>query len=220
MKQDQTFVIRQETPADYRAVEHLTREAFWNQNVPGCDEHYYLHCLRRHKDYLPALSFVLETESGIVASVHSSRAWLRAADGTEKEIATFGPFSVLPAFQRRGFGGALLKHLLAAAEAAGTEALVIFGNPDNYVSRGFVSCAKYGISMEGGFLPAAMLVKELAAGALAGKQWVFREHDAGACLENEAAMQAFDTEFPPKQKAWQPSQEEFFIHSHSLISLQ
>ena len=220
MKKDQAFVIRQETPADYRAVEHLTREAFWNRNVPACGEHYYLHCLRAHKDYLPALSFVLETDGGIVASVHSSRAWLRAADGTEKEIATFGPFSVLPAFQRRGFGGALLEHLFAAAEAAGTEALVIFGNPDNYVSRGFVSCAKYGISLEGGILPAAMLVKELAAGALAGKQWVFCENDAAACLEDQAALLAFDAEFPHKEKAWHPSQEEFFIHSHSLIPLQ
>ena len=33
-------IIRNETPADYRAVETLTREAFWNQNFPGCDEHY------------------------------------------------------------------------------------------------------------------------------------------------------------------------------------
>ena len=29
MQQD-TIIIRRETPADYAAVEHLTREAFWN----------------------------------------------------------------------------------------------------------------------------------------------------------------------------------------------
>ena len=46
-------VIRLETPADYRAVENLTREAFWNQNVPGCDEHYLVHTMRDHADFIP-----------------------------------------------------------------------------------------------------------------------------------------------------------------------
>ena len=33
------YTIRRETMNDYREVENLTREAFWNQYVPGCDEH-------------------------------------------------------------------------------------------------------------------------------------------------------------------------------------
>ena len=33
MKQH-NIIIRQETPADYAAVEHLTREAFWNVYRP------------------------------------------------------------------------------------------------------------------------------------------------------------------------------------------
>ena len=40
--------IRLETPADYREVENLTRESFWNVYRPGCTEHYvlnqYLYC--------------------------------------------------------------------------------------------------------------------------------------------------------------------------------
>ena len=47
------YIIRLETPNDYRAVEHLTREAFWNQNVPGCDEHYLVHTMREHADFIP-----------------------------------------------------------------------------------------------------------------------------------------------------------------------
>lgn len=45
MQQDH-IIIRRETPADYAAVEHLTREAFWNVYRPGCLEHYVLHVLR------------------------------------------------------------------------------------------------------------------------------------------------------------------------------
>jgi len=39
--------IRLETEKDYRPVEELTREAFWNVHVPGCCEHYLIHTLRR-----------------------------------------------------------------------------------------------------------------------------------------------------------------------------
>ncbi len=31
-------------------------------------------------------------------------------------------------------------------------------------------------------------------------------------------QEEFDKLFPPKEKGWQPSQEEFYIHSHSSIN--
>ena len=37
-----TMNIRLEQPKDYREVENLTREAFWNVYRPGCTEHYVL----------------------------------------------------------------------------------------------------------------------------------------------------------------------------------
>lgn len=37
------ITFRNETYADYRAIENLTREAFWNVYKPGCDEHFILH---------------------------------------------------------------------------------------------------------------------------------------------------------------------------------
>ena len=38
------FTIRVEEPRDFREVETLTRESFWNVYHPGCTEHYVLHC--------------------------------------------------------------------------------------------------------------------------------------------------------------------------------
>ena len=35
------YIIRLETKKDYREVENLAREAFWNLSVPGCYEHYF-----------------------------------------------------------------------------------------------------------------------------------------------------------------------------------
>ena len=47
------LTIRLETKKDYRAVEELTREAFWNVYKPGADEHYYVHQMRNHPDFIP-----------------------------------------------------------------------------------------------------------------------------------------------------------------------
>ena len=40
------FIIRPERKEDYRDVENLVRESFWNVYRPGCLEHYVLHELR------------------------------------------------------------------------------------------------------------------------------------------------------------------------------
>ena len=37
------------------------------------------------------------------------------------------------------------------------------------------------------------------------------------CCEDADAVEAFDATFPPKEKAWMPSQEAFYIYSHSSI---
>ena len=56
-------IIRLETEQDYRAVEEMTRESFWNVYKPGADEHYYAHTMRNHPDYIPELDYVLEPET-------------------------------------------------------------------------------------------------------------------------------------------------------------
>ena len=47
------MTIRREESKDYRTVESLTRQAFWNLYVPGCVEHYLVHLLRKHRDFIP-----------------------------------------------------------------------------------------------------------------------------------------------------------------------
>lgn len=55
----------------------------------------------------------------------------------EKQILTFGPLSVHPAFYRKEYGKALLKYSFAKAKEMSYDVIVIFGNPDNYVSQPF-----------------------------------------------------------------------------------
>ena len=80
------IIIRNETPADYRTVEELTRESFWNVYKPGADEHYYVHMMRSHPDFIPELAFVLEKDGEIIGNIMYTKAWLEDESGARKEI--------------------------------------------------------------------------------------------------------------------------------------
>ena len=212
------FIIRPETPADHRAVEELTREAFWNVYKPGCDEHYFVHMMRHHPDFIPELAFVLEKDGEIVGNIMYTKAWLEDTEGVRKEILSFGPLCVSPKYQRQKLGKRLIEHSFGVARRMGYGVNINFGNPGNYVSRGFVSCKKKNVSfMVPGNYPTALLVAELIPGALAGKSWMYIPSTASDCCEDVAAVEEFDRTFPPKEKAWRPSQEEFYIYSHSSV---
>jgi len=211
------YIIRKENEKDYREVENLAREAFWNLSFPGCNEHYFIHIMRDHPDFIRELAYVAEADGKIVGCVMYCKARLADGKGNEKNIVTMGPLCVLPGYQRKGCGKALLEHTFEIAESMGYDVVVNFGNPDNYVARGYKSSFKYNVCFEGDFFPAALLVKELKEGVLDGRRWYYYPSDVDKPCDDEEAVAKFDALFPPKEKAWQPSQEEFFIHSHSVI---
>ena len=212
------LTIRLETQKDYRAVEELTREAFWNVYKPGADEHYFVHMMRSHPDFIPDLAFVLELDGEIVGNIMYTKAWLQDESGNRKEILSFGPLCVAPKYQRMKLGKLLIEHSFAKAREMGYDVNIKFGNPGNYVSRGFVSCKKKNVSFvrEGNY-PTALLVAELVPDVLEGKKWMFVPSTAADCCEDTAAVEAFDATFPPKEKKWMPSQEEFYIYSSSSV---
>jgi len=212
------MTVRNETENDYRAVEELTREAFWNVYKPGADEHYYAHMMRSHPDFIPELDFVLEDCGRIIGSIMFTKAWLEDENGFRKEIVSCGPLCVAPEYQRKKLGKLLIEHSFDAARKMGYDVNVNFGNPGNYVSRGFVSCKKKNVScfFDGNF-PTALLVAELVPGALDGRKWMYIPSTAADCCDDTEAVDAFDKTFPPKEKKWMPSQEEFYIYSHSSV---
>ncbi|MBP5363051.1 MAG: N-acetyltransferase [Ruminococcus sp.] len=214
------YIIRRENENDYREVENLAREAFWNLSKPGCFEHYFIHIMRDHKDFIPELDYVAVADGKIVGSVMYCKAKLVDEQGNEKDIITMGPLCVLPEYQRKGYGKALLEYTFRIAEEMGYDTVINFGNPDNYVARGYKSCKKYNVCLGDGegFYPAALLVKELKEGAFDGRKWFYHPSDVDHPCDDENAVDEFDKLFPPKEKGWQPSQEEFYIHSHSAIT--
>lgn len=207
--------IRNEKEADYKIVEDITRKAFYNVYVPGCMEHYLVHIMRGHEDFIPELDFVIELDGQIVGNIMYTKAKLTDEGGTEKEIVTFGPVSILPEYQRNGYGKMLIGHSLKRAAELGYEAVVIMGSPANYVGSGFQCCKKYNVCVEKDKYPAAMLVKELKPGALDGRLWFYSDSPVMNVDEREA--QAFDDGLEKMEKKWMPSQEAFYIMSHAFV---
>ena len=200
--------IRNEKESDYQAVEDMTRKAFYNLYVPGCIEHYLVHIMREHEDFIPELALV-------IANIMYTKAKLIDTDKNEKQVLTFGPISVLPEYQRQGYGKMLMEYSFEKAVSMGYDTVVIFGNPGNYVGRGFKSCKRYDVCLEGEKYPAAMLVKELRTGVLDGRKWTY----CGSPVMNidEEKARLFDESLERLQKETRPSQEEFYILSNSFL---
>lgn len=209
------IMIRNEQKEDWDIVEKITREAFYNLYVPGCVEHYLVHIMREHEDFIPELDFVIERNGDVIGNIMYKKAKLIDENGNEKEILTFGPVSVHPAYQRMGYGKMLMEHSFQTAIQLGYDTIVIFGSPSNYVSRGFKCCKKYNVCIENGKYPAAMMVKELIPHALDSHTWSYHDSPVMAISEEEA--ERYDATLEPMEKKYLPSQDEFYIMSQAFI---
>ena len=123
MKND--YTIRLEKKEDYREVENLVRESFWNVYRPGCLEHYVLKCLRDDKDFVPELDFVMEKDDRIIGQNIFVRTVIKADDGRSVPIMTMGPICITPEFKRQGYGKILLDYSLEKATELGCEAVCL-----------------------------------------------------------------------------------------------
>jgi len=208
-------LIRNEREEDTRAVEEVTREAFWNLYVPGCSEHYIAHALRGHVDFIPELDYVAVVNGRVVGNIMYTRARLASDAGGSLEIASFGPLCVHPEFQRLGIGSGLIRHSLPVAQGLGFGVVAIYGDPHNYCKHGFRNGKDLGISDGNGDYPHGLLALELTPGLLAGQHWRLQISPAYEC--SESAVEAFDGGFPPKEKRYQCSQEIFSIAVRSFL---
>ncbi len=200
--------LRPEGPADFRAVEELTRDAFWNHHGPGCGEHYLAHILRDSQDFVPELDYVAVHDGIVVGNIMYTRARIVLDRGGEREVLCFGPLAVAPAFQGQGVGGALIERTKELARELGYAAILIFGDPDYYSRFGFVPAERYGIGTAWGVFIISLQALELRTGALADCEGYFAESESFQMDPAEA--DAFDKCFPSREKrAGLPSQERF-----------
>ena len=206
--------IRNEQPEDYRTTEEITRKSFWNLYCPGALEHYILHTMRSHKDYIPELGFVIEENGVILGSIHFTHGKVVTPAGEEIPVVSFGPVCITPERHRQGLGRMLITHAIESAKALGHRAIVIGGFPYHYKPYGFVGTKKYGISMPDGKFYTAIMALPLYEGALNGVSGQI--HFSEAMYPDESGLEAFDATFPPIEKQTLPCQEAFQRASSEL----
>lgn len=201
------LVIRNEQEYDYRRVEEITREAFWNLYIPGCDEHYLVHIMRESADFIAELAFVAEQNGKLAGSIFFTKSYVVDRQGTRHDTVTFGPVSVLPQLHNRGIGTALINHAKNIAARQGHKAIFIYGYPGYYKRLGFRHAKEFDICNPEGKYPLAHMALELYEGALDGIAGTAYESDLFNVDEKEAA--AYDALFEPKERKVLPSQKLF-----------
>lgn len=207
--------IRHETQEEHFEVEQLTREAFWNLYVPGCDEHFLVHRMRSHEDYIPELSFVAVKDGKIAGCIMYTRSFVENGDGERIRTVSFGPICVHPDHQRQGIGSALIVHTRKIAEGMGIPAIIILGDPHNYCRHGFRNGVDCGVSMNGGRQPLGLLVLDLDPNTFGKGGYEYRCSEAYE-LDHEEATE-FDRRFPFREKRHQHSQDLFSVLLRSYV---
>ncbi|MBQ5758770.1 MAG: N-acetyltransferase [Schwartzia sp.] len=201
------IAFRLERKEEYRQVEALVRESFWNVYRPGCVEHYLLHLLRGHSDFVPELDIVMVEDGKIIGQNVFVKTVIRADDGRSIPIMTMGPVCVANELKRQGYGKMLLDYSLAKAAEAGCGALCFEGNIDFYGKSGFSFAENFGIRYHGlpeGADASFFLCRELIDGYLDGITGEYATPYAYLIDETEA--EAFDKSFPYKEKLKLPGQ--------------
>ena len=201
------FIIRPEKEEEYRDIENLVREAFWNVYRPGCSEHYVIHVLRDDPAFVKELDLVMEKDGRLIGQNMFMRTVINADDGREIPVLTMGPIGIAPECKRRGYGKALLDCSLEKAAALGFGAVLFEGNIGFYGKSGFDYARNFGIryhDLPEGADDSFFLCKELAPGYLDGVTGVYQT-PAGYYVD-DADVEEFDKAFPPKEKLKLPGQ--------------
>ena len=106
------YIIRPEREEDYRQVEDLVRESFWNVYRPGCSEHCVIHVLRGDPAFIPELDFVMEQDGKLIGQNMFMKTVIEADDGRIIPVLTMGPIGIMPELKRQGYGKKLLDFCL------------------------------------------------------------------------------------------------------------
>ena len=201
------YTIRLEKKEEYREVENLVREAFWNVYRPGCSEHFVIHVLRDDPAFVRELDFVMEKDGELIGQNMFMRTVINADDGRVIPVLTMGPIGITPELKRRGYGKKLLDFSLEKAAAMGFGSVLFEGNIGFYGKSGFDYARNFGIryhDLPEGADDSFFLCRELIPGYLNGITGVYQTPQG--YYVDDADVEEFDKDFPTKEKLRLPGQ--------------
>lgn len=204
---DNNCIIRLEQKKDYREVETLIRESFWNVYRPGCYEHYVMHVLRNDPAFVKELDFVMEKDGKIIGQNIFMRSIIKSDDGKNIPVLAMGPICITPELKRKGYGKILLDYSLEKATEMNFGAVLFEGNIAFYGKSGFDYASKFGIryhDLPEGADASFFLCKELITGYLDGITGIY--FTPKGYYVDDADVEEFDKLFPHKEKLKLPGQ--------------
>lgn len=133
-------MIRQERTEDYETVYDVIKEAFDSAEHADGNEPELVNALRKGNGFIPQLSFVAEIDGKIVGHILFTKATIE-----NSTVLALAPLSVLPEYQRRGIGTALIKEGHRIAGELGYGFSVVLGSENYYPRVGYLPADTFGI---------------------------------------------------------------------------
>lgn len=133
-------MIRQERAEDYETVYDVIKEAFDSAEHADGNEPELVNALRKGNGFIPQLSFVAEIDGKIVGHILFTKATIE-----NSTVLALAPLSVLPEYQRRGIGTALIKEGHRIAGELGYGFSVVLGSENYYPRVGYLPADTFGI---------------------------------------------------------------------------
>lgn len=157
------ITIRPETPADISAIYTVNKRAFRDRDA----EPALVDAIRASEAYVPGLSLVAEEDGQVVGHILFSRIHIATENGVVPAIA-LAPMAVLPEYQGKRIGSALVQRGLEACREQGYEIVIVLGHPWFYPRFGFSADLAKPLECPWGDCGAAWMALELSPGALSG----------------------------------------------------
>jgi putative acetyltransferase len=126
------IVIRNETDADVGTITEVTIAAFKTLAISNHTEQFIIEALRAAKAL--TVSLVAEVNGRVIGHIAFSPVTI--SDGTRNWYG-LGPVSVLPEYQRKGVGKALIQEGLSRLKDLNAHGCCLVGHPDYYRKFGF-----------------------------------------------------------------------------------
>ncbi|MBO8092692.1 MAG: N-acetyltransferase [Prosthecochloris sp.] len=124
--------IRDETVADIAEITAVTVKAFSSLDISNHTEQFVISALRNAR--VLTLSLVAELHGEIIGHIAFSP--VHISDGSLSWYG-LGPVSVLPDYQKRGIGGALVQEGLERLKLMQAKGCCVVGHPEYYPKFGF-----------------------------------------------------------------------------------
>lgn len=140
------ITIRSEVGPDEDEITDVVSRAYEHVSYSDHTEHLMVLRLRSSSSFVPELSLVAECRPKLVGHMLLTKVSIRDADRAIQSLA-LAPLSVVPSFQRRGVGTALVADAHQRARDLGFRSVILLGSPEYYSRFGYLPLHPFDIDV-------------------------------------------------------------------------